>query len=79
MTGAEYRSAFEEHKDAIHRFAWRMARAPDIAEDMVQDVFLALLRQPERFGSTNRLSTSRWRGGGPESSLSAASTPDRLH
>lgn len=48
MTDAEFASAFSQHKNAVYRFAWRMA-GPDAAEDITQDTFLALLRQPARF------------------------------
>jgi len=46
---SEFRAAFEEHKDTIYRFAWRMTNSPDAAEDITQDVFLALLRQSAKF------------------------------
>jgi RNA polymerase sigma-70 factor (ECF subfamily) len=49
MTGTEFRSAFHEHKDAVYRFAWRMCGSPVVAEDIAQEVFLTLLRQPGRF------------------------------
>jgi len=52
MTGTEFRSAFHEHKDAVYRFAWRMTNSPGAAEDIVQDVFLFLLRHPKRFDDT---------------------------
>ena len=51
MTQVAVQLAFDEHKDAIYRFAWRMA-GPDFAEDIAQDVFLTLLRHPERFDPT---------------------------
>jgi RNA polymerase sigma factor (sigma-70 family) len=47
VTDAEFASAFDEHKHAVYRFAWRMAGA-DAAEDIAQDVFLALLHYPQR-------------------------------
>ena len=49
MTDTEFRAVFEEHKDAIYRFAWRMSGSAAVAEDIAQEVFLALLRQPGRF------------------------------
>ena len=73
MTGTEFRSAFHEHKDAVYRFVWRMTNSPGAAEDIVQDVFLSLLRHPERFdnsrgqlrsfllGIARNLALKRWR------------------
>jgi DNA-directed RNA polymerase specialized sigma24 family protein len=40
MIDSELRRAFEEHKDAIYRFTWRMTNSPAAAEDIAQDVFL---------------------------------------
>jgi RNA polymerase sigma-70 factor (ECF subfamily) len=72
VTETAFRSAFDEHKDAVYRFAWRMS-GPDAAEDITQDVFLALLRHPDRFdamrgtlrafllGIARNLVLKRWR------------------
>ena len=49
MTDAEFQAAFDQHKDAVYRFAWRMSRSPAAAEDITQDVFVGLLRHPGRF------------------------------
>ncbi len=49
MTEPEFHAAFEQYKDAVYRFAWRMTSSADAAEDITQEVFLALLRQPARF------------------------------
>ena len=49
MTDAEFRDVFDQHKDAVYRFAWRMTGSPEAAEDVAQDAFLVLLRQPTRF------------------------------
>jgi RNA polymerase sigma-70 factor (ECF subfamily) len=49
VTDAEFQAVFDQHKDAIYRFAWRMSRSPAAAEDIAQDVFVGLLRHPERF------------------------------
>ena len=49
MTDAEFQAAFEQHKDAVYRFAWRMSGSPATAEDITQDVFVGLLRYPDRF------------------------------
>jgi len=73
VTDSEFKAVFEEHKDAVYRFAWRMTNSPNAAEDVAQDVFLALLRQPGRFdpnrgrlrsfllGITRNLVLKRWR------------------
>jgi RNA polymerase sigma-70 factor (ECF subfamily) len=49
VTDAEFQAVFDEHKDAVYRFVWRMARSPAATEDITQDVFVALLRYPDRF------------------------------
>ena len=49
MTDAEFQAAFEQHKDAVYRFAWRMCGSAAAAEDITQDVFVALLRDRSRF------------------------------
>lgn len=46
MTDSELRRAFEQHKDAVYRFAWRMTGSPEASEDIAQEVFLALVRRP---------------------------------
>ena len=51
MTDAEFEAAFEQHKDSVYRFAWRMTSSAAVAEDVAQDAFLALLRHPDRFDS----------------------------
>jgi RNA polymerase sigma-70 factor, ECF subfamily len=49
MNESDFRLVFQEHKDAVYRFAWRMTNSPSNAEDIAQEVFLLLLCQPERF------------------------------
>lgn len=51
MTDTDILAAWHGHKDPIYRFAWRMTGAPSIAEDVLQEVFLALLSTPDRFDS----------------------------
>jgi RNA polymerase sigma-70 factor (ECF subfamily) len=41
--------AFDKYHQAICRFAYRLTRRVDIAEDITQDCFLAFLRVPDRF------------------------------
>jgi RNA polymerase sigma-70 factor (ECF subfamily) len=72
VTDAEFQAAFEQHKDVVYRFAWRMS-GPAAAEDITQDVFVSLLRQPDRFdpargtlrafllGIARNLALKRWR------------------
>jgi len=72
VTDAEFESAFEAHRDAVYRFAWRMS-GPAAAEDIAQDVFLTLLQQPHRFdpargtlrsfllGIARNVALKRWR------------------
>jgi len=45
MTDAEFREAYESHKDALYRFALRMTGSAATAEDAVQDCFLMLWRR----------------------------------
>jgi RNA polymerase sigma factor (sigma-70 family) len=49
MNREEFRRAFDLHKDAVYRFAWRMTGSSATAEDVAQEVFLALLQRPEVF------------------------------
>jgi RNA polymerase sigma-70 factor (ECF subfamily) len=43
---------YERHRDAVFRFAYRLLGSTGLAEDITQDCFLSLLRQPGRFDST---------------------------
>ena len=73
MTDAEIQAAFEQHKDAVYRFAWRMCGSASVAEDITQDAFMGLLRHPDRFnpargslrafllGIARNLALKRWR------------------
>jgi RNA polymerase sigma-70 factor (ECF subfamily) len=73
VTDAEIQAAFEQHKDAVYRFAWRMSGSASAAEDITQDAFVGLLRHPERFspvrgtlrafllGIARNLALKRWR------------------
>jgi RNA polymerase sigma factor (sigma-70 family) len=46
MTEPEIRTAYRLHKDAVYRFAWRMTGSTAAAEDILQECFLGLLRNP---------------------------------
>lgn len=45
MTEREFERTFEQHRNAIYQFAWRMTNSPAAAEDIAQEVFLTLLRR----------------------------------
>ena len=49
MTDPELRTAFDQHKDAVYRFAWRMTGSPEAAEDIAQEAFLVLVRRPDSY------------------------------
>lgn len=52
MTESDLRRAFEQKRDTVYRFAWRMTGSACAAEDITQEVFLSLLIQPDRFDPT---------------------------
>ncbi len=41
--------AFDRYHQAVFDFAYRLTRSTDLAEDITQECFLALVRAPERF------------------------------
>jgi DNA-directed RNA polymerase specialized sigma24 family protein len=49
MTERDFRQAFDEHKDAVYGFALRMTGSAETAQDLAQDCFVQLLRNPGRF------------------------------
>jgi RNA polymerase sigma-70 factor, ECF subfamily len=51
MSGIDPKDAFDRHKDAVYRFAWRMTNSAEQAEDVTQEVFLALLQRPAGYNS----------------------------
>ena len=52
MTRDRLQSIFDDHKDAVYGFAWRMTGSPTMAEDIAQDCFLQLLKWPERYDAS---------------------------
>ena len=43
--------AFDDHHKAVYRFVYRLVGRGDLAEDITQDCFLAILRDPQRWDS----------------------------
>lgn len=43
--------AFDEHHKAVYRFLYRLVGRADLAEDITQDCFLAVLRHPQRWNA----------------------------
>ena len=81
MTDPEFRTAFHSHKDVLYRFAYRMTGSAETAEDVVQDCFLALWRNPAGYhpdrgtlrafllGVARNLLLKRWRRERPHDAL----------
>jgi RNA polymerase sigma-70 factor (ECF subfamily) len=84
--------AFDKHHKAVYRFVYRLAGRADLAEDITQDCFLALLRQPQGwdaargdmktylFSMARNLAFKRFRddhGGAQVDEEMAGSIPDR--
>lgn len=44
--------AFDDHNKAVYRFVYRLTGNPEAAEDITQECFLALLREPQRWDAT---------------------------
>src|SRR5215472_15385272 len=73
MTENEFRRAFHENKDAVFNFALRLTGSEVAAEDLAQECFLVLLRNPAKYypdrgslrafllGVTRNLAHRRWR------------------
>ena len=41
--------AFDDHHKAVYRFVYRLTGQPELAEDITQDCFVAILREPQRW------------------------------
>jgi RNA polymerase sigma-70 factor, ECF subfamily len=93
MTENEFRQAFHENKDAVYNFALRLTASDTAAEDLAQDCFLVLLRNPAKFnpargslrafllGVTRNLAHRRWREERPTEPLDTeiqGSVPDLI-
>ncbi len=57
MTPRALEQLYREHGHAVYRRARRMLRHDDDARDVVQDVFLAIYREPQRFLAKSSIAT----------------------
>jgi RNA polymerase sigma-70 factor, ECF subfamily len=85
VTDPEFRDAFRLHKDVLYRFAYRMTGSRPLAEDVVQECYLALWRRPGAYdpqrgavrafllGIARNLILKRWRDERPQEALDAES------
>jgi RNA polymerase sigma factor (sigma-70 family) len=83
VTDSEFREAFRDHKDVVFRFAYRMTGSSSAAEDIAQDSFVALWRNPSAYderrggvpgfllGIARNLILKRWRDTRPHEPLEA--------
>jgi RNA polymerase sigma factor (sigma-70 family) len=83
MTDPEFREAFHLHKDVLYRFAYRMTGSRAVAEDVVQESYLALWRRSGAYdsrrgamrafllGIARNLILKRWRDERPQEELDA--------
>ena len=46
---AAFLALYEQHRDTVFRFAYRLLGSAELAEDIAHDCFLSLLRKPESF------------------------------
>jgi RNA polymerase sigma-70 factor (ECF subfamily) len=44
--------AFDDHHKAVYRFVYRLVGRADLAEDITQDCFLAMIRDPQRWDAS---------------------------
>lgn len=55
--GTAIDSLIRGHQDALYAFMLRMSGRPDVAEDMVQEAFVRVIRNLDRFDTRFRFST----------------------
>jgi RNA polymerase sigma-70 factor (ECF subfamily) len=46
---AAFLALYQQHRDTVFRFAYRLLGSAELAEDVAHDCFLSLLRKPEGF------------------------------
>jgi len=82
-----FRSLFDQHHEALFRFAYRLTGSTDAAEDITQDCFLRLIEQarfdPARgtlrqylYGTVRNLARQRWQAADREISWDDESEDD---
>ena len=81
MTEPDFQAAYHGHKHVLYRFAFRMTGSAAVAEDIAQDCFLALWRNPRAYdagrgalrpfllGMARKLALKRWRAERPHDPL----------
>jgi RNA polymerase sigma-70 factor (ECF subfamily) len=81
VTDSEFGMAFEQHKNVVYRFAYRVTGSEAEAEDVAQEAFLALWKQPDSYqmdrgtlrayllGIARKLMLKRWRSRRPHELL----------
>lgn len=50
--GTAFQTLYEKYRDPIFRFAYRLLGSVEAAEDVAQDCFLSLIKEPRRFDAT---------------------------
>lgn len=60
-TNEFFEAALEAHQTPLLRYAMRLVRDEDAAQDIVQEVFLRLFRSPPREGHSRQISTWLYR------------------
>jgi RNA polymerase sigma-70 factor, ECF subfamily len=84
------KQAFEQYHRAVYSFSYRLTRREDLAEDVTQECFLALVRAPHRFDETRgnlktylfsiarNLALKQYRDGRAEEPLDDSGAPDAV-
>jgi RNA polymerase sigma-70 factor, ECF subfamily len=82
--------AFDQYHQAVFSFAYRLTRRQDVAEDLTQECFLALIRAPGRFDEargnlktylfsiTRNLALKFYRDHGAEEPMETAGAPSAI-
>ena len=85
------KQAFDRYHRAVYSFSYRMTRREELAEDITQECFLALIRAPHRFDETRgnlktflfsiarNLALKHYRDHRAEESLDDSDAPESIH